>query len=71
MTPELKERLVNSRKISGNTMNGEIHSRLEATYDDSALRIAAVIWPILQKLNEDERAVFADLITAMAKGRKK
>lgn len=71
MTPELKERLVNSRKISGNTMNGEINSRLEATYDDSALRIAAAIWPILQKLNEEERAVFADLITAMAKDRKK
>lgn len=67
MTPELKDRLVESRKKSGNTMNGEIHARLDATFDDSVQRIAAVMWPLIQKLDEDERAKFADMIAAMGK----
>ncbi|RWB85954.1 MAG: hypothetical protein EOQ52_20620 [Mesorhizobium sp.] len=69
MTPQLKERLTASRRQSGNTMNGEIHARLDATYEDSALRIAAVIWPMLQKLDQDEREKFADLVIAMARSR--
>ncbi|MER8765870.1 hypothetical protein NKJ73_23495 [Mesorhizobium sp. M0074] len=67
MTPELKARLADARNKSGNSMNGEIHSRLEATFDDSAQRIAAVILPLLQKLDEDDQAKFADLIAAMAR----
>ncbi|TIL29999.1 hypothetical protein [Mesorhizobium sp.] len=69
MTPELKDCLVESRKKSGNTMNGEIHARLEATYDESTQRIAAMIWPFIQKLDQDDRAKFADLIAAMARAR--
>lgn len=71
MTPELKNRLVQSRRSSGNTMNGEIHSRLEATYDDPTLQIAAVLWPHLQKLDDEDRVKFAEMIVAMAKPRKK
>lgn len=50
-------------------MTGEIHARLEATFDDPVQRVAAALWPILQKLDADDRTTFADLITAMAKGR--
>ncbi|MER9047639.1 hypothetical protein NKH89_10225 [Mesorhizobium sp. M0923] len=67
MTLELKARLADARKKSGNSMNGEIHSRIEATFNNSAQRIAAVIWPLLQKLDDDDQAKFADLIAAMAR----
>ncbi|TIX20526.1 hypothetical protein [Mesorhizobium sp.] len=69
MTPELKDRLAESRKKSGNTMNGEIHARLDASYDDSVQRIAALIWPLMQKLDQADREKFADLVAAMAKAR--
>jgi len=67
MTPEMKDRLAESRKRSGNTMNGEIHARLEATYDVPVQRLAALIWPLIQKLDHDDREKFADLIAALAK----
>lgn len=48
-------------------MNGEIHARLEATYDVPVQRLAALIWPLIQKLDHDDREKFADLIAALAK----
>lgn len=69
MTPRLKAQLLEARETSGNSMTGEIHARLEASFDDPVQRIAAAIWPMLQKLDADDRATFADLIAAMAKDR--
>lgn len=71
MTPALKARLTAAREKSGNTMNGEIHARLDATFDDAVSRIAVAVWPTLKKLDEADREKFADMIIFMAGGRKK
>lgn len=52
-------------------MNGEIHARLDATFDDAVSRIAVAVWPTLKKLDEADREKFADMIIFMAGGRKK
>lgn len=67
MSPDLKEKLLESRKDTGNTMNGEIHERLEATFSEPTQRLAAAIWPMMQKLDPADREKFVELIATMAR----
>lgn len=71
ITPALQARLSEAREKSGNTMNGEIHARLEASLDDPTQGLASAIWPMLRKLDENERARFVGMIVAMTPGPKK
>jgi hypothetical protein len=67
MTPRLRARLAEAREKSGNTMNGEIHARLEASLDDPAQQLASAVWLMLRRLDDDDRAMFANMIVAMAR----
>jgi hypothetical protein len=67
MSPDLKELLLESRKGTGNTMNGEIHERLEATFNEPTQRLAAAIWPMMQKLEPSDREKFVEFIATMAR----
>lgn len=65
LTPALRNRLAEARENSGNTMNGEIHSRLEASLDDPTQRLASSIWLMLRNLDDDQREQFASMVSAM------
>lgn len=71
LTPALNARLAEARQKTGNTRNGEIHARLEASLDDPTQQLASAIWLMLRKLDEDDRERFAGMIVAMARGTKK
>jgi hypothetical protein len=66
LTPVLRARLTKAREKTGNTMNGEIHTRLEASLDDPTQRLASAIWLMLRKLDGEDRERFVSMILAMA-----
>lgn len=70
MTPKLKALLVEARKANGESMTGEMHSRLEASFNDPTQRIAVAIWPLIQRLNQDDQAKFVELIAEMARAKR-
>lgn len=71
VTPELKAKLNRARETNGSTMNGEIHTRLDASFDDPTQQLASATWLMLRKLDDDDRSRFVDMIGAMARKSKR
>lgn len=72
LTPELQAELERAKSESGHSMNREILSRLERTFEpDAALQLADSIRPILDKMSEEDRQkvvmMVADTFTILAK----
>ncbi|MCA0032713.1 Arc family DNA-binding protein [Mesorhizobium sp. B263B2A] len=63
LTPEIEAALVRARKVSARSMNAEILARLRLTFDqDPAARLTEIFRPLVERLDDDERARFIDSV---------
>lgn len=63
LTPEIEAALIRARKISARSMNAEILARIRLTFDpDPAARLTEIFRPLIERLDDDERARFIDSV---------
>jgi hypothetical protein len=67
LTPELEALVIEASRRNGRSKNAEILTALEWRYKpDAALQVAEAMRPLLESLDEKQRATFVELVSAMA-----